>query len=259
MFHHADQVVSKVNDGKGILGELLSEGDLHTDIKEAVRGVKDYIGRTEKIGLSFNSHYETMIATNERKGYVNVQLEPHEDYFYNLQIVSSTIGSVKEINTYQRFEDENGNVIDLPLNNRAENSYKVRTIQQDPIKPLFGFQIGKRFQNMSLRIGLFENTGGGALDIKLPTGSKNFEWTSSLEFFDFSGYNRSASKTGSLIREQRVHAKWINTVAFMRNIYTSFGLDDFMSRRDASPFFGAGIKFDDDDFKYLLSMLPIKF
>jgi hypothetical protein len=43
----------------------------------------------------------------------------------------------------------------------------------------------------------------------------------------------------------------------MNNFYTYFGMDDVFSRRHASPFFGGGIYFDDDDVKYLLSFLPI--
>jgi hypothetical protein len=43
----------------------------------------------------------------------------------------------------------------------------------------------------------------------------------------------------------------------MKNLYTTFGVDDFVSRHNANPFFGGGLRFGDDDLKYLLSALPL--
>ena len=43
----------------------------------------------------------------------------------------------------------------------------------------------------------------------------------------------------------------------MKNIYTTFGVDDLFSKNNANPFFGGGIRFNDDDLKYFLSSLPI--
>jgi hypothetical protein len=42
---------------------------------------------------------------------------------------------------------------------------------------------------------------------------------------------------------------------FMRNIYFVFGADDFISKFNASGFFGAGLRFGDDDVKYLFSSI----
>jgi hypothetical protein len=43
----------------------------------------------------------------------------------------------------------------------------------------------------------------------------------------------------------------------MNNIYMTFGADDFISRRNANAFFGCGVRFGDDDIKYLASRIAI--
>jgi hypothetical protein len=38
----------------------------------------------------------------------------------------------------------------------------------------------------------------------------------------------------------------------MKSIYAVFGVDDLVGRTTATPFFGIGISFNDDDLKYVL-------
>ena len=38
----------------------------------------------------------------------------------------------------------------------------------------------------------------------------------------------------------------------LRNVYAVFGADDFASKNNASGFVGFGLRFTDDDIKYLL-------
>jgi len=40
---------------------------------------------------------------------------------------------------------------------------------------------------------------------------------------------------------------------FMRNLYSVFGADDFVSKKNGNVFFGIGIRFGDDDAKQLVS------
>ncbi|MCK4499969.1 hypothetical protein KAU11_05685, partial [Candidatus Babeliales bacterium] len=67
--------------------------------------------------------------------------------------------------------------------------------------------------------------------------------------FDFKGFNRR--------NDNRPHIRWSNRLYFMDHLYTAFGIDDVCSRKNASPFWGTGLFFNDDDIKYLLSMLPL--
>ena len=75
--------------------------------------------------------------------------------------------------------------------------------------------------------------------------NKDLRWVTSFEVFDWRGRDR--------VNDERPHAKWLNKIYFMRNLYVAFGADDFISKENANPFFGAGIRFVDDDMKYFIS------
>jgi len=55
--------------------------------------------------------------------------------------------------------------------------------------------------------------------------------------------------------DKRPHLKWINRMFFMNNIYFTLGADDFASKRNASVFAGLGVRFGDDNVKYILSSM----
>ena len=111
----------------------------------------------------------------------------------------------------------------------------------------FGIQFGKIFGNIALRFGLFDGTGGMGFDFDIPFPTDKFRWVTTFEAFDFYGWNR--------IDDRRPHLKWINRMYIFNNIYLTFGADDFVSKNNANVFFGAGVRFGDDDVKYLLSSI----
>ena len=126
---------------------------------------------------------------------------------------------------------------------------KIECTQRVKNDILFGFQFGKRWNNFSLRVGMFENAFGFACDYYVPLHTNKVHWVTTLEAFDFRGEKR--------LDDNRPHIKWINKMFFFKNLYSCFGIDDIYSKESASPFFGGGIKFDDNDVKYLMSFLSV--
>ena len=45
--------------------------------------------------------------------------------------------------------------------------------------------------------------------------------------------------------------------AFLKNIYMSFGIDDFVSKHNTNAFFGIGVRFVDDDIKYIIGKIGL--
>ena len=111
-------------------------------------------------------------------------------------------------------------------------------------KYMLNLQFGKIYGNFAFRVGLFDSTGGIGVDIDLPLGSESFRWVTTLEAYDWRGRNR--------LFDDRPHLKWLNRMFFSKTLYFTFGADDFVSR-DKNAFFGVGIRFADDDVKYLIS------
>lgn len=261
-------VAEKIDEGKGLLGKLVNEDETYRDLKLAVEGFKNYLTQVDRMQIVFDAHFESMIRPAESelwedsKGFFNMRIYPREDYFYLIQLASSAKGYADRSQVLWEYFDADGKPVDtVALQNRPLSSQldlddltrlslimRHQKIKTKKSAFSFGFQFGKIFNNIAFRAGLFEGTGGVAVDVDIPFPTDKFRWVTSLELYDMVGLNR--------VREdRRPHAKWLNTMFIFRNIYTTFGADDFASKRNASVFFGAGIRFGDDDIKYFLSSL----
>lgn len=251
-FDEAKHVMRKVNNGTGSIGKLINESEPYDDLKKTMKGIKSYIARTSALTIQLDMHSETLFRTDNSKGYFEARIRPLHDYFYLLQIAADDRGKIDKRCTYYQRLDKNEQEIPLSeMSSIGKRDYPdiLKKTKQKKNSALFGFQFGKRFNRMAFRIGLFESTFGAGIDFYVPLNFQYIHWVTSFEIFDFKGYNR--------IDDSRPHLKWINRTYFMKNIYTTFGFDDIISKKNASPFIGGGLRFSDDDLKYFISMLPI--
>jgi phospholipid/cholesterol/gamma-HCH transport system substrate-binding protein len=249
----AGEIVEKINSGKGLVGKLINEDETYTDIKKTVRGIKDYLNKTQSLMLSIDMHSETMLSNNNSKGYAELRLRPTSDYFYQIQMVVDREGSVYRKHKRRQLSDRLGNDLNpstagLSVRDQIRFAETEDTITQRKNDVLFGLQFGKRFNRLAFRVGLFENSFGAAVDWYVPLQTDKVHWITSLEAFDFDGQKRFDS-------DGRPHVKWMNKAFFMKSFYTCFGFDDIYSKRSASAFFGGGLRFNDDDLKYFLGSL----
>lgn len=251
-FREAGQVVEKINTGKGVLGKLVNEEEIYSDLKKTVKGFKNYVGKTQSLMLNVDMHSETMLRRENSKGYFDLRLRPNSDCFYSIQLVAAEKGAVTKDTTYYKRRDANGTELtptdlNMPLWKKVEFAEQVERTVQKKNDLLFGLQFGKRFNRLALRVGLFENTFGVGCDYYVPIDTKIFHWITTLEAFDLRGTNR--------LDDTRPHIKWLNRLFFWNNLYTTFGVDDIWSKADANPFIGGGLRFGDDDLKYFISYI----
>ena len=249
-FKEFGQVAEKINTGKGLVGKIVNEDETYTDFKKTLKGLKDYTSKLHSLDILVDMHSETMAKDWKDKAYFELKLRPSEDYFYNLQLIGSERGSYTRYVTNRKRYDNMGNELKAPT---ASDLYKRPNVLEKTIQKkndiLFGFQFGKRFDRLIFRLGLFENTFGAGVDYYVPLYSDKLNWITTVEAFDFKGINR--------FDDTRPHVKWLNKFFFMKNLYTVFGVDDVISKHNANPFIGAGLRFGDKDIKYLLPSLPV--
>jgi phospholipid/cholesterol/gamma-HCH transport system substrate-binding protein len=255
-FRSLHSVTQKIDDGKGLIGKLVNEEEAYHDIRVAARGLKNYFSTVDSMGIVIDSHFESMFRPAENfkyqdsKGYFGARIHPSPDYFYLIQLMGNLKGNIERKTSYRSWYDEDNRPIDyktLSLSDGEKLYYAPRiddlTVVRDKWK--LGVQFGKIFKDIAVRAGLFEGTLGVGVDYDIPFKSDAFRWVTTLEAFDFRGRDR--------IDDSRPHLKWLNRLFVMRNIYFTFGADDFISKQNANAFFGVGLRFDDDDLKYVLS------
>lgn len=253
-------IAQKISEGRGIIGQLIHDDEAYKDLRYAVSGIKRYLDKIDQLAVVFDVHTESMYGPfqkycfHDSKAYVNFRIHPTEDYFYLAGLVAAQSGRlVRTEETRQWFNNECHELVpnDLCLSDANKLRYAPLRKQQTRIfdQLLYNIQIGKVFGNFAFRAGLFDSTGGVAFDIDMPLGTPKLRWVSSFEMFDMRGRNR--------LCDDRPHLKWLNKMFITRNLYFTFGADDFISKHNKNGFVGVGIRFADDDVKYLLSRTNI--
>lgn len=254
-FKSTQIVADRVKRGEGTLGKLVTDDSLYTDVKDTVNQVRDLIGTANDFSIKVDMHTETFYRTDNSRGLAELQLHVNNDYFYNLQLSADQNGTFSRETTFINRYDQNGNLIDtndksLTLYEKADVPYIEERITQNRNKIFFGFQFAKKFnQDLTLKVGIFENTFGVAAEYQVPIKWQNIQLSTAVELYDFNGYNR--------LNDDRPHCRWANKLYFIDTLYTYFGFDDIFSRSNSSVFAGVGLTFDDDNLKYLLSFLPL--
>ncbi len=263
-------IAEKLDEGKGLLGKLINEDETYRDLKLSIEGFKNYLTKIDRMQIVFDAHSEAMLRQAEgfqwedSKGFFGMRIYPREDYFYLLQIVGSEKGYIKRKFIERDYVDSKGKEIDttriqdrpfnedqpLDINDLTRlafiQNYRKQTVNRDAFK--IDLQFGKIYKDLCFRFGLFEGTAGAAVDVDIPFGTDKFRWVTTLEMYDMNGRLR-------LIEDRRPHFKWLNKIFIFRNIYSTFGADDFASQKNASVFWGVGLRFGDDDIKYFLSSI----
>ena len=102
-------IACKINEGQGVLGQLVNDETTARDLRSAISGVKTYFNKIDRIALIFDIHTESMVGPyqhhcfNDNKGYANLRIHPTEDYFYLAGLVSAQSGRIERVE-----KDDNG-------------------------------------------------------------------------------------------------------------------------------------------------------
>jgi len=106
----------------------------------------------------------------------------------------------------------------------------------------YSAQYGKRFDNTLLRFGAIESTGGIGVDYFMNHDKLKF----SAEAFDFNAIND--------LRSDRAHLKAQVRYQMLKHLELYGGWDDFLNPQSQNIFMGLGLRFIDNDIKYLSGM-----
>lgn len=220
-------VSEKIDAGKGTIGKLINDEKMAEDLGETVTGIRDYFARMDAFRFDIDFHGEHLTRNNDTKYYLNLKIQPKADKYYLLGLVSDPSG----VET----------VTDTTITETPGGTRTVHQVKRERDKLKFNAQIAKRYYDLVLRGGIIESTGGIGLDYYL-FGDR---FKLSLEAFDFN-------------IDREAHLKGAVDFTFFKYLYLTAGFDDFLNDEgDSSFFIGVGLRFEDDDIKYLLTSAPI--
>ncbi|MHB8763819.1 MAG: MlaD family protein, partial [Deferrisomatales bacterium] len=219
-------VSDKIDRGDGTLGRLINDQSVHTNLNDTLKGIGEFVTGANRFQFELGYRGEYLTGLGEAKNYFGVEIRPRQDRFYYLALVDDPRGDVETEITERTVTGAAG-----PTTVKEEE-----TVTRDRLK--FSAQVGKRFSFLTLRGGVFESTGGVAADVDL--------WADRL---------RLTAEAFDLGRDPGPpHLKLAVRWTFLKHLYVTAGLDDFIDNRGRADYFlGGGIRFLDDDIKYLLS------
>ena len=98
--------------------------------------------------------------------------------------------------------------------------------------------------NLAVRLGIIESTGGIAADY--------YAWNDRIKF-SMDAWNFNSKEP----HNEKTHAKATLTYNVNNLIFVNAGYDNFLNKDRAHGYVGAGLRFNDENLKYLLGSVPI--
>jgi phospholipid/cholesterol/gamma-HCH transport system substrate-binding protein len=237
-----NQITTKMREGEGTFGKLIQSEETHKNLNDALIGVKEGVAslnktlsKAGKIGLDFDMHTEYFSRASKGQGTFSVDFIPdnNQPRFYRLGLNTLPFG--------RRTKDTA--VVTTTYPDGHTDTTTTQTIQ---FKDEYGITalVGWRYKDFTGRAGLIESRGGVGLDYELL--KRRLRLTA--EIFDFSR------------DELAGHARILGRYYISPSLYVTAGWDDFLNRskKQDSLMLGAGLRWGDDDLKYLIGFVSLK-
>ncbi len=223
-----NQITSDLRQGKGTLGKLLTDKTLYNNLNKSVKNLNQTFGAINrfKVYLDFSAKYFARPGNSEGKFLLTLQPNPNK--YYIVGVVSNPISRIDKI---QLFSAQTNEILTPQENVHSD-------IQ-------FIGQFARRFGNTALRIGVMDSTFGA--------GADQFFYDDRLKL-SLDAWDLGAREAFAKHAHIRVGADYF----LFKHIYLSGGWDNPLNAHWSSPYVGAGIRFEDEDLKYLLGVASIK-
>ncbi len=238
-----NQITDKIARGEGTIGKLVNSDEAHTELMSALGSVEkgvtalgDTLGRVSQLKLDVGLESAYLSEIEESRSAFRLDLMPkgaESPRIYRVELVSGPRGRIYEKTETVTVTNPDG------TQETTVTSRLTRDERRNEYSALFGFPFAER--RGRLWAGLIENTGGVQADYALVPDKLWF----SFEAFDF-------SREQELDPHLRLTASWYP----WENVYVRAGYDDPLVDDLKSPFVGAGIRWTDDDLKYLMGSVP---
>jgi phospholipid/cholesterol/gamma-HCH transport system substrate-binding protein len=251
-----NEVTGQVRSGEGTVGKLLYSDEAHTRLTNAlssveggVKTLQDTLGRVGKIqmDLGIKADYYAGLGPDRVDGVetskgnsrstLSLRLIPNPEHnrFYNVELHDDPRGRKRDKITVETRTD--------PATGQSNTIITEQTKYERDF--LVSAQAGWVLDNLALRVGLFDSAGGVGADYKY-----NDRIRVTGEAFDFGG-KRDDNPHLRLFGEYVVRHEKPHTPT----LFVTSGVDNALN--DVAFTFGGGIRWRDEDLKYLLGSIPV--
>ncbi len=255
-----NDITGKVRTGEGTVGKLLYSDEAHDRLTSAlasveggVKTLQETLGRAGRIqmDLGIRADYHAGLSRQDIEGVtpkeygagnsrssVGLRLIPNPELnrFYNIELSDDPRGKRRDkVNVETRTNPATGQTETIV----TETSRYERDF-------LISGQVGWQLDpTLAVRVGLFDNTGGIGADYRF-----NDRLVVTGEAFDF-GQRRDDNPHLRLYGEYTIRKEKPRTP----RLFVTSGIDNALN--DTAFTFGGGVRWRDEDLKYLLGSIPM--
>ncbi len=226
--------------GEGTVGKLLTSEEAHdklvsalSSVESGVASLTDSLGAVQKIQLDLGMEGYYLPSIEDSQAGFQVDLATRSQWLYRIGVADTPFGK----------EEKNFERITTTLPDGTVETTTIDTFKREDALSISALLGAKLSRDLTLRTGLIESSFGVQAEYPL---AGNKLWLS-LEAFDF-------NREDDLEPHLRLSGRW----RFHPNLYLVGGYDDFLTDERDSVFLGGGVRWNDDDLKYLLGSVPIR-
>jgi len=223
LYDSLSKITQRIERGEGTLGKLLKDERLYDSLSKVAEGAGKSFDVVENLRTFMDFRTEYLTEEGKWKGYFDLTLQPRKDKYYILGVITDPMGSSE-------------------ITEKVVDSVKTRE-EEIKRKVEFTAQFAKRFEDFALRIGMIENTFGLGADYFLADDKAKV----SLNIWDFGADEARADKA---------HMKAGLDYRIFKYIFISGGVDNLLNSSRRGIYVGGGLKFEDEDFKYIFGSSP---
>ena len=234
-----NQITGKIARGEGTLGKLVNEDEAYNEvvstldsIQGGVETLSGTLGAINKFKIDLDMQGYYLGEQEESQTTFLLDIDPQDNKrLYRAGISTPPGGKRREKTETITVTNPDGTTGTTTIN-------KITTEKSYAATGLFGYRAPN---DVRLFAGLIENTGGAQVEYPL----LDDRFLVSFEAFDF---NRPQDLSPHL----RLTGRW----RFPPNLFLVGGYDDFLE--NDSYFLGGGIRWNDENIKYLLGAVPLR-
>ena len=247
-------ITGQVKSGQGTVGKLIYDQEAYNRLNTALASVesgvnelKGVLTRVNRIGLDIGLKADYLAGASTKvdgvdfgtrtRSTVQLRLTPNTERnrFYNIELADDPHGRQRDIDYTTTVTDPATGVSTTTITHqtRFDRDFRVSA------------QAGWVLDNLAVRVGLFDNTGGGGVDYQFNPRIRLVG-----EAFDF-GQRYANHPHLRTYGEYTLRMEKPNTP----RIFVTTGVDDPFN--NFSVMVGGGIRWRDEDLKYLLGSIPI--
>jgi phospholipid/cholesterol/gamma-HCH transport system substrate-binding protein len=225
-------MMTRVNRGEGSVGMLLNDPSYAQQIREALDNLNRLLNKAGHLRLVVDVGAQELVAYGGGRGFFQLGVWPSSDRYYLLGIAV----------------DPRGKLTITQTTTIAGNQTTQTETQQNEINAfLLTGMLGKTFYygRLDLSAGVLYGDGTASAMVNLGPPGWIDEFALRDDLYSLSN-NRGVA--------DRVTAT-IHPISYFKDLYVNIGIEDFRKVNDKLNYlYGVGLRFDDEDIKFLLSL-----